>query len=205
MENEIVEQPQEQTQSATAQEENEGLETDGSIGKFKNSEALLAAYNNLQSEFTKKCQTLSNLQKEQEGNKQNLPPCFKEDFNDKLNSFMSENPKAKKYESAIINMILSDKSVGSAHNPLESAWNKIAKENITEPAELIKDEDFVNKFILTDEQIKQKIINDYFSKINFETSPPLIAAHTGSKSAVTPAKKPQNIAEAGEAARGLFD
>lgn len=35
---------------------------DGSIGKFKNTESLYSAYNNLQAEFTRKCQKLSELE-----------------------------------------------------------------------------------------------------------------------------------------------
>ena len=50
-----------------AAEENSAMSEIGSqngeLGKFKNSKALLDAYNNLQSEFTKKCQMLSQLQK----------------------------------------------------------------------------------------------------------------------------------------------
>ena len=40
----------------------EGFSADGSIGKFKNTESLLNAYNNLQAEFTRKCQKLSELE-----------------------------------------------------------------------------------------------------------------------------------------------
>lgn len=44
--------------------ENSGAQqkADGSIGKFKNTESLLSAYNNLQAEFTRKCQKLSELE-----------------------------------------------------------------------------------------------------------------------------------------------
>lgn len=35
---------------------------EGSIGKFKNTESLLNAYNSLQAEFTRKCQKLSELE-----------------------------------------------------------------------------------------------------------------------------------------------
>ena len=38
-------------------------EVNGSLGKFKDAESLLSAYNNLQAEFTRKCQKLSQLQK----------------------------------------------------------------------------------------------------------------------------------------------
>ena len=39
-----------------------GSKVEGSIGKFKNTESLLSAYNNLQAEFTRKCQKLSELE-----------------------------------------------------------------------------------------------------------------------------------------------
>lgn len=42
------------------------------FGKFKTAESLLDAYNNLQSEFTKKCQKISELQKNIEGNNDNV-------------------------------------------------------------------------------------------------------------------------------------
>lgn len=38
------------------------LTAKGSIGKFKSTESLLSAYNNLQAEFTRKCQKLSELE-----------------------------------------------------------------------------------------------------------------------------------------------
>lgn len=37
---------------------------DGSLGKFKDAKSLLDAYNNLQAEFTRKCQKLSELENE---------------------------------------------------------------------------------------------------------------------------------------------
>ncbi len=38
-------------------------ETGSTLGKFKDAQTLLDAYNNLQSDYTKKCQALSSLQK----------------------------------------------------------------------------------------------------------------------------------------------
>lgn len=45
------------------------VENGSNLGKFKDTESLLTAYNNLQSDYTKKCQTLSALQKQLEENK----------------------------------------------------------------------------------------------------------------------------------------
>ena len=45
----------------------------GTYGKFKSAEKLLEAYNNLESEFTKKCQLLSELQKDKRQEESSAP------------------------------------------------------------------------------------------------------------------------------------
>ena len=64
-ENKIGEQPEVLDIHPAEAEINEGINKDeGSpLGKFKDSEALLGAYNELQSEFTRKCQKLSETEK----------------------------------------------------------------------------------------------------------------------------------------------
>lgn len=68
----IMEQPKDEQVEVTdvKEKQNDLLEkesatsisTDGSIGKFKDVESLLSAYNNLQAEFTRKCQKVSELE-----------------------------------------------------------------------------------------------------------------------------------------------
>ena len=64
-ENKIGEQPEVlDVQPATAEIDEGTKEDEGSpLGKFKDSSALLDAYNELQSEFTRKCQKLSDAEK----------------------------------------------------------------------------------------------------------------------------------------------
>ena len=50
----------------------EPIETGSKIGKFKDVNALLTAYNNLQSEYTKKCQAYSSLQKSLKDNSESF-------------------------------------------------------------------------------------------------------------------------------------
>ncbi|MBR1984914.1 MAG: hypothetical protein IKA31_04150, partial [Clostridia bacterium] len=50
-------------------------QTNGSLGKFKDAESLLTAYNNLQAEFTRKCQKL----KEFEKNEMQTPTLFEKE------------------------------------------------------------------------------------------------------------------------------
>ncbi len=49
-------------QPATAEEEKGGMTEPVSLGKFKDVNALLSAYNSLQAEFTKRCQKLKELE-----------------------------------------------------------------------------------------------------------------------------------------------
>lgn len=61
----IMEQPTEEQVNITEVKDNEEvtpISSNGSIGKFKDTESLLVAYNNLQAEFTRKCQKLSELE-----------------------------------------------------------------------------------------------------------------------------------------------
>ena len=64
-----MEQPNnEQTEISAHVAEAKGIKGEGektvSLGKFKDAEALLSAYNSLQSEFTKRCQRIKELEAE---------------------------------------------------------------------------------------------------------------------------------------------
>lgn len=67
MEEEIREQPETEDQAQGTAVQNEMGEDDsskqGSLGKFKDAQSLYSAYNNLQAEFTRRCQRLSELEK----------------------------------------------------------------------------------------------------------------------------------------------
>ena len=62
MEKEINEQTELKSHTAEAEEVKGESRSDVSLGKFKDVNALLEAYNSLQSEFTKRCQKLKELE-----------------------------------------------------------------------------------------------------------------------------------------------
>ena len=62
MENVINEQTQPTSQPATAEKTMGETAGEVSLGKFKDVNALLSAYNSLQSEFTKRCQRIKELE-----------------------------------------------------------------------------------------------------------------------------------------------
>lgn len=60
------------SQPAAAEEE-KGEKTEISLGKFKDVNALLNAYNSLQAEFTKRCQRIKELEGKAEADKSKIP------------------------------------------------------------------------------------------------------------------------------------
>jgi hypothetical protein len=69
-------------QPATAEHTNGGMDEQISLGKFKDVNALLSAYNSLQAEFTKRCQRLKELESKPVVDKEN-PPTKTETTEDK--------------------------------------------------------------------------------------------------------------------------
>lgn len=59
-------------------------ESDGILGKFKDVNALINAYNSLQSEFTKRCQRLKELEKEAESVKKDSAESRKIEDTEKI-------------------------------------------------------------------------------------------------------------------------
>ena len=73
------------------------------LGKFKSVEDLMDAYNSLQSEFTRKCQQLSQTLKDKT---EIEVPKERETFDEgKFNEFLEENDKAKNYADEIKNLV----------------------------------------------------------------------------------------------------
>ena len=68
----IDEQIEANAQGAAAQEDT-GAKTEISLGKFKDVNALLSAYNSLESEFTKRCQRIKELEGSAASDKTKVP------------------------------------------------------------------------------------------------------------------------------------
>ena len=214
-----------------------------SIGKFKTTEALVNAYNNLQAEFTRRCQRIKSLEKQlenttsaneilqescnfkgnesanqeanvvddnfsaevQEINKEmydtasneDAPSYLKDDYNQKLINFLSENKDAKKYAKEIGEEILNDKSL-----TLQSAYDRVLAKKFVAPSELVKDEQFINNFILSNEEILKDIIKKY--KSEEKVLPTIIQNNSNASIAQAYPVEVKTIKEAGELAKKLL-
>ena len=184
--------------------ETEQTSTDGSpIGKFKSVEALYSAYNNLQAEFTKKCQKLSELQKSVEQNCEMIESSpvldyMSEDWECQVSNFLKIHPEAKDYASKISEEKLKEPSLS-----LEQSYDRVLAREYREPKKLIEDDEFLNTYIFNSEKIKNKVLQDYFSSLENNPIPTLMSKGAGAITAGQP-EKVDSLVEAGKLAINLF-
>lgn len=189
----------------------------GQYGKFKSADKLLEAYNNLQSEFTKKCQLLSQLQKdkmeqasienqpqpsqEQLQKEQDQPEQTGQSFQSGLESFLLANDDAKQFEDEIKQKI--DLS-STAADPYQVAWAGVVLDHLTGSKQKAGDP-IVNKYVLSDEQVRNQVIQEYLNDLEKHKPPYVISSLGGERvSSISPGT-PSSLAEAKEIVSKMFN
>lgn len=189
----------------------------GQYGKFKSADKLLEAYNNLQSEFTKKCQLLSQLQKdkmeqvsienqpqpsqEQLQTEQDQPEQTEQSFQSGLESFLLANDDAKQFEDEIKQKI--DLS-STAADPYQVAWAGVILDHLTGSKQKAGDP-IVNKYVLSDEQVRNQVIQEYLNDLEKHKPPYVISSQGGERvSSISPGT-PSSLAEAKEIVSKMFN
>ncbi len=183
----------------------EEIDESSRFGKFKNAEALLEAYNNLQSDYTKKCQMLAQKQKDDKTENATAPESDSFNWAENAKDFFEKNERAKKYEDKLARIIVEDKEIAGSTNPLNNAWNKFISSKFLEEEDLVNNESFLQKYIFNNDFIKNKIIKDYFNSLHFANSPTLISSQKGSESVLSPVTKPKTIKEARKIVEDMFN
>ena len=185
-------------------------DANGSLGKFKDTESMLNAYNNLQAEFTKKCQKLSDVTKElqeiqktlEQNKKEDMPLYEKENWQEAVESFLSKNGKAQKYSKEISDEILQDPDLAKSPNALPLAWERVMNKNFYSPEMLAEDKDFINEKILSKSEVKKQVLEEYFKQLQNTENPPVIA-RAGNTLKVTTVV-PKSMSEAKAMVEELF-
>lgn len=180
----------------------ENRESSPNLGKFKSVDELIKAYNNLQSEFTKKCQSYNELLKEQNkvDNVEITPAYEKEDWQCVVDGFLQNHPNAKTFSKEIAEIISSDKDLISNQNSLEIAYGRVLEKENARLNNLVNDEEYIfNK--ITD-KTKEKILKEYLNSVN--SNSPFLMNSKGGNNVVTSYKKPISVSEAGEMAKKIF-
>ena len=211
MEEEILigEQPQSvvQTTSAAASDDLGGInEESGSLKKFKSTESLLRAYEDLEKEFTRKSQKLSELEKtiEADNVEKSTPEYSKENWREKTKEFLEKNSEAKKFAGEISQMLHEDKDLACLPNSLELAYAKILASKYKSNEELVEDNNFLTNHIYNNEKIVETIIKKYISEVNNKNIPPIILNPKASSVGFVAPAQPNNLGEAKALVEKLF-
>lgn len=185
MENEQLEQLQ-------TEPENQSENSEGStFGKFKDAQSLLDAYNSLQAEFTRKSQKLAEFQKKLEEN-------ALLSNNDSIENILSDLTDSDKYKKEITEIIDNDNEISNLPNKNHVAF-KIIKEAERKTAETLNNQEYIDKYIESNEQLKGKIISEYLSSLNEIPSAPKVISGNSSNIYVSPSINiPKTLKDAGD-------
>lgn len=175
------------------------------LGKFKSVEALLDAYNNLQSEFTKKCQMLSQIQKDKldlidENLKRNdnIIENQEEENEDQLNTFLSQNDEAKSFVDEIKTYINQNNV-----SPYQVAWANVVLSHLKDNDNKTNDP-IINQYVLSDSNVKNKIIEDYIKNLQQSKPPITISSKSGERLSSVIPDSPKTLEEAKNITLGMF-
>ena len=141
------------------------------LGKFKDTEKLLDAYNELQSEFTRKCQRLSDAEKKLEELSLNKDASKNQDlinefaWNKNVGEFLKSHKNASEFVEEITNEIINDKDLQDREDALEMAYARVIEKKYIPHNELVSDQKFLEKYIYSNDEIKNKIIKEYVDSL----------------------------------------
>ncbi len=175
-----------------------GSQNNDNLGKFKNAQALLTAYNNLEAEFTKKCQELSQLKQDKENEEKVDKQPHEEDKEALFRSFLEENGEAEKYAEEIKNSV----STSQNQNPYRVAWANILLEKLKSEDKL--SDPILSQYILNDENIRNKILEKYLENLSRSKPPVIFSAQGGERLSGVMPDNPKTLAEAKEIVDKMF-
>ena len=124
------------------------------LGKFKDAESLLKAYNSLQTEFTKKSQRLSEL----ENSKMDF--AREKKINEAINELTQNHAIAQQFAQQIKDAV-KDKEVENYGQTVKEELLKNLEQNYKSASDLMVDPQFLNDYVYTNSTIRENIIRDY--------------------------------------------
>ena len=208
--------PQEELKNILENGEKTSSASGSQYGKFNSPESLLEAYNNLQREFTKKCQKLSEFEKNMADNEgketslkdetNNTSPVYEnQKWRSVVADFLSSNEYARGFSKEISEEILKDPNLQKSNNMLEIAWSRVLAKNFKTPEQIASDNNFVQNFVLSNEEVKKQVFSSYLTELNARQTPSLIGSGMkGGKAMISKSNKPSTLQDANEIVLKLF-
>ena len=179
------------------------------LSKFKSVDALSEAYQNLEKEFTQKCQKIKELTdkiavQENMAKQKAIPEYLKDGWDKKVANFYSTHPEAEKFAYDISKVIQTDGRIASSETALEDAFTKVLAQKYMPVEELVENKEFLDKYIYSNQNISEKIVMDYLNNVKEQRVMPLMSSVGGSGTFSSPVKKPATLNEASKMAEAYF-
>lgn len=159
------------------------------IGKFKSVDDLFEAYNNLQAEFTRKSQRLSQLEKDKmsESSQDNV-------IENKFQTFLSKNQEAAVYADEIKSRAMQSESLKNDDACFDIVWAEMLYEKLSGPNKA--KEPIVQNLVLKDEELKNLVIENYMKQLQEQKIPVIMSSNSGERVTKTVAPKPDSFEQA---------
>ena len=188
MDENIIEQLNTEPEMQNLQTEN----SEGSIyGKFKDAQTLLEEYNSLQAEFTRKSQKLAEFQKQ-------IDEFAVFSKSDSLENILTDSTDLEKYKKEVTEILDNDSELSNLPNKNFVAV-KIIKEAERKTADTLNNHDFIDKYIQSNNSLKDKIISEYLSTLNETQAPPKVISGNSSNIYFSPSlDMPKTLKDASE-------
>lgn len=159
------------------------------IGKFKSVDDLFEAYNNLQAEFTRKSQRLSELEKDKmsKSSQDNV-------IENKFQTFLSKNQEAVVYADEIKSRAMQSESLKNDDACFDIVWAEMLYEKLSSPNKA--KEPIVQNLVLKDEELKNLVIENYMKQLQEQKTPVIMSSNSGERVTKTVAPKPDSFEQA---------
>ena len=159
------------------------------IGKFKSVDDLFEAYNNLQAEFTRKSQRLSELEKDK------MSETSQDDvIENKFQTFLSKNQEAAVYADEIKSRAMKSESLKNDDACFDIVWAEMLYEKLSGPNKA--KEPIVQNLVLKDEELKNLVIENYMKQLQEQKIPVIMSSNSGERVTKTVAPKPDSFEQA---------
>lgn len=166
------------------------------LGKFKDAQSLLKAYNSLQTEFTKKSQRLSELENS------NTEFTREEKINQAIRELEQNHNIAQKF-SQDIKRAIKDVEASDYRALAQQELLKNLEQTYRSANDYAEDDDFLKAYIYNNQAIKDNIIREYLANLT-NTAPVKVVSNISSSIPVSPPSSPATIQEAGKLAKNII-
>ena len=166
------------------------------LGKFKDVESLIKAYNSLQAEFTKKSQRLSELEDERK------PHLQQEKINATIDELFKKYSIAEPFKEKLKDNLANVDS-DDIEKVAEQSLIRLLADSFKTPEEMANNKEFLANYIFNNNEVKEAIIHEYLDKLKTATNVK-VATNFNSSIPASPPKQVRTISEAGSIAKSII-